>query len=190
MTGSPVAGSLVTGNLVTGNIWRVALAAALLLSGCASIPPPAGAAPWTTGRLSLRVEATAQQPAQSLSVAFELRGSGDFGELRLNSPLGTQLVAATWVPGQATRRTPQGERRFGSLEELSRQALGEPLPLSALSDWLTGRPWPGAVHTLKSEGFEQLGWLVITQRFTEGWVSAQRVMPPAVMLRVKLDREP
>lgn len=169
---------------------RVALAAAVLLSGCASAPPPAGGTPWTTGRLSLRTDATAQQPAQSLSAAFELRGSGDRGELRLNSPLGTQLVAATWMPGQATLRTPEGERQFDSLEELSRQALGEPLPLAALTDWLAGRPWPGVAHTLKSEGFEQQGWLVVTQRFAEGWISAQRLMPPAVTLRVKLDREP
>ena len=174
---------------MTGSVWRVAVAAAWLLSGCASTPPPADGAPWTTGRLSLRADATAQQPAHSLSAAFELRGSGDSGELRLNSPLGTQLVAATWVPGLATLRTPQGERRFSSLDELSREALGEPLPLSALGDWLAGRPWPGAVHTLKSDGFEQLGWLVVTHRFSEGWISAQRLMPPAVRLRVKIDRE-
>ena len=164
------------------------MAAAVLLAGCASTPPTSEGAAWTTGRLSLRVEATAQQSVRSLSAAFELRGSGDSGELRLNSPLGTQLVSATWTPGQATLRTPEGERRFGSLEELSRQALGEPLPLSALGDWLAARPWPGAAHTLKPDGFEQLGWLVVTARFSEGWVSAQRAAPPAVQLRVKLDR--
>ena len=164
------------------------LAAAALLAGCASTPPATDGARWTTGRLSLRADATAQQPAQSLSAAFELRGSRDSGELRLNSPLGTQIAAATWAPGQATLRTPEGERRFGSLEDLSRQALGEALPLTALSDWLAARPWPGATHTLKPDGFEQLGWLVVTQRFSQGWVSAQRLMPPAVQLRVKLDR--
>ena len=105
------------------------VAAAAVLSACATTPPSADGVPWTTGRLSLRADATPQQPAQSLSAAFELRGSGDAGELRLNSPLGTQLVAATWAPGQALLRTPEGERRFSSLEELSRQALGESLPL-------------------------------------------------------------
>lgn len=164
------------------------LAAAALLQACATTPPPAGGAPWTTGRLSLRADATAQQPAQSLSAAFELRGSGDAGELRLNSPLGTQLVAATWAPGQALLQTPEGERRFDSLEALSRQALGESLPLAALPDWLAARPWPAAAHTLNADGFEQLGWLVVTTRFAEGWVTAQRGTPPAVQLRVKLDR--
>ena len=164
------------------------MAAATSLSACVTAPPPAGGAPWTTGRLSLRADATPQQPAQSLSAAFELRGSGEAGELRLNSPLGTQLVAATWAPGQALLRTPEGERRFSSLEELSRQALGESLPLGALPDWLVARPWPAAAHTRNADGFEQLGWLVVTTRFAEGWVTAQRGTPPAVQLRVKLDR--
>jgi len=166
----------------------VVLAASAALSGCATTLPSADGAPWTTGRLSLRADATAQQPAQSLSAAFELRGSGNAGELRLNSPLGTQLVAATWAPGQALLRTPEGERRFSSLEELSRQAIGESLPLAALPDWLAARPWPAAAHTLNAEGFEQLGWLVDITRFAEGWVTAQRGTPPAVLLRVKLDR--
>ena len=164
------------------------VAAAAVLSACATTPPSADGVPWTTGRLSLRADATPQQPAQSLSAAFELRGSGDAGELRLNSPLGTQLVAATWAPGQALLRTPEGERRFSSLEELSRQALGESLPLAALPDWLAARPWPAAAHTLNADGFEQQGWLVVTTRLAEGWVTAQRGAPPAVQLRVKLDR--
>ena len=173
---------------MTGCVRRVVLAAAVLLSGCASTPSPSDGALWTTGRLSLRADATPQQPAQSLSAAFELRGSGGSGELRLMSPLGTLLAAASWAPGLATLRTPEGERRFGSLDELSREALGEPLPLAALTDWLAGRPWPDAAHAPKPDGFEQLGWLVVTSRFSEGWVSAQRAAPPAVQLRVKLDR--
>ena len=158
-----------------------------LAAGCATAPPAAGG-PWTTGRLSLRVDAVADQPAQSLSAAFELSGSSRGGELRLVSPLGTQLAAASWSPGTAILRTPVGERRFDSLDELARQALGERLPLAALPDWLAGRPWPGEPHRSLDDGFEQLGWRVQTLRLAEGFITAARAAPPAVQLRVKLDR--
>ena len=164
-----------------------ALAAAALAAGCASTPAP-GTEAWTSGRLSLRVEATAQQPAQNQSAAFELRGGSDSGELRLISPLGQVLVATRWSPAGASLRSSEGERHFESLDALSRQALGEAVPLAALPDWLAGRPWPGAPHQLQAPGFAQLGWLVHTDRLAQGWLTAQRSTPPAVLLRVKLDR--
>jgi outer membrane lipoprotein LolB len=166
----------------------LAVAAVALAGGCAQVPTPPGEAPWTTGRMSLRVEATPERPLQNLSVAFELRGSGNRGELRLNSPLGTQLAAARWSPGLASLRTAEGEREFADLTALSRQALGEPLPLAALPDWLTGQPWPGAPFVGQPDGFEQLGWRVQTERQAEGWITARRDSPPAVQLRFRLDR--
>lgn len=168
------------------------LAAALLasLAGCASPPLQPGETAWTTGRLSLRVEALGERPAQNLSAAFELRGnadSGGSGELRLISPLGTVLASARWQPGLAMARTSEGERQFSSLDELSRQTLGEALPLAALPDWLAGKPWPGALFEAQADGFVQLGWRVLTSRLAEGWISARRDAAPAVDLRVRLD---
>ena len=167
-----------------------ALAAALgaLLAGCATPPPATPGGGWTSGRLSVHVEASAARAAQDLSAAFDLRGQGDRGELQLSSPLGTLLAVARWAPGSASLRTPQGERDFGSLDELARQALGEALPLAALPDWVAGRPWPGAGHSLRPEGFEQLDWTVRTERLGEGFITAQRSVAPAVVLRVRLDR--
>lgn len=167
---------------------RAALAlAAAWLAGCATPRPAPGEAPWTTGRLSVRVDATATQAAQSMSAAFELRGSGDSGELRLNSPLGTRVATARWARREAVLQTPEGEQRFADLDELSHRALGEALPLAALPDWLAGRPWPGAAHTTGSAGFDQLGWQVQTDRRAQGWVEARRGAAPAVLVRVKLD---
>ena len=165
-----------------------AAAAAALVTACAT-PRPVSVdlGPVVSGRLSLRVEAAADRPAQSLTAAFELQGQAERGELRLLSPLGSQLVAARWAPGQALLQTPAGSRAFSSLDELSLQALGEVLPLAALPDWLAGRPWPGAAHRAASTGFEQLGWRVDLARQAEGWVQAQRDTPPAVVLRVRLD---
>ena len=166
------------------------LVGALLLgvTGCATpVPGVTNSGAWTTGRLSLQVQAFQDRPAQSLSAAFELRGSASSGELRLLSPLGTLLVAATWQDQLATLSTPQGQTRFDSLDQLSQQALGETLPLAALPDWLAGRPWPQAAHQPRADGFEQLGWRVQTDRFGDGWISALREGPPRVNLRVKLD---
>ena len=163
------------------------LAAALLLTACATPGPAPGESPWTSGRLSLRVAASAELPARSLTAAFELRGSGQQGELRLNSPLGTVVASARWAPGSARLRTSDGERAFTSLDQLSREALGESLPLAALPDWLAGRPWPEAAHALSDAGFDQLGWRIITDRLAEGLVTATRDTAPALLLRVKLD---
>ena len=164
------------------------LAAASLLGACATAPPVSvGGGPVTSGRLSLRVEAAAERPAQGLTAAFELQGHSERGELRLLSPLGGTLAAARWAPGQALLDTPAGRQVFASLDELSLQTLGEVVPLAALPDWLAGRPWPGAAHQTGHSGFAQLGWRVDLTRRAEGWVVAQRNAPPAVALRIRLD---
>lgn len=162
------------------------LLAALTLAGCATTtrPPATGEAPWTSGRLSVRIESS---PVQNVSAGFELRGDDSSGELRLNSPLGTRLAAARWSPDSVVLADSQGEQRYANLDDLSRRALGEALPLAALPDWLAGRPWPGAPHHLNPAGFEQLGWQVSLTRRAEGFIEASRAAPPAVMLRVKLD---
>jgi outer membrane lipoprotein LolB len=172
-------------------IARALLAAtvALFATGCATTPAADEAlGPWTSGRLSLRVDATPTQPAQSLTAAFELRGSGRHGELRLLSPLGTQQAAARWSPGGAVLTTPEGSRVFPGLDELAREALGEPLPLAALPDWLRGRPWPDAPAVATAGGFEQLGWAIGLGRLADGFIEARRAAVPPVQLRVQIDR--
>ena len=172
-----------------GNSRTIRLAAflaALCLASCATRPPE-GLRGWTSGRMSLQVEPGPDRGAQSVSAAFELQGDGERGELRLLSPLGTQLASARWAPGLAALTTASGSAEFSSLDGLARQALGESLPLAALPDWLAGRPWPGAPHLLQVAGFEQLGWQVGLGRLSEGCVLARRDQAPAVTLRVRLD---
>ena len=165
------------------------LLATVLLTACATPRPPAqpGEMPWTSGRISVRVEATPLQAAQGVSAAFELRGDGDSGELRLISPLGSRLAAARWSPGVAVLETPQGEQRYATLDDLSRQTLGEALPLAALPDWLNGRPWPATSHVSNDAGFEQLGWQVLLAKRADGLIEARRAAPPSVTVRVRLD---
>jgi outer membrane lipoprotein LolB len=170
------------------------LAATLVLLGCATAPPAAPGPGLLSGRLSLQVEAHLDRPAQSISAAFDLRGGAERGELRLSTPLGTTLAAASWGPDEARLVTPQGETRFADLDGLSLAVFGETLPLRALPDWLRGRPWPGAGDPARpmrpGPGFEQLGWVIDLARFDSGQLLAWRPGPPGVRLRAQRDITP
>lgn len=161
-----------------------------LLAGCATRLPPDAAGPWTSGRLSLQVAAEAGRPARSLTADFDLRGDGRRGELRLSSPLGNRLATARWSPDEAVLDLGQGEQRYADLESLSRQALGEALPLRALPDWLAGRPWAGALAQPRAQGFAQLGWQVGLAGLSAGRIDAVREQPPRVQMQVRLAPEP
>jgi outer membrane lipoprotein LolB len=183
-----------------GNVARraaallAALLATLSVAGCATPPGPVDrSAASVSGRLSIQVDASPGQPANRFAAAFDLTGTAEQGQLQLNSPLGVTLASAQWGSGAAVLVTPNGERRFPDLESLSREALGENLPLRALPDWLKGQPWPGAPSqalTSNAPGFDQLDWRIDLSRFSEGWVSADRRSAPVVALRVRLDPPP
>jgi len=166
-----------------------ATALTVLLAGCASVPRAAG--DWVVGRLSLSMAAQDAQPAQNATLSFELRGDGTRGELLLYTPLGTQIAAARWAPGGASLVTADAERSFVGLDTLAAGAfgaLGEHVPLAALPDWLAGRAWAEAPSIATGGGFEQLGWSVDLRGRDEGRIVARRAAPPAVVLRVQLDR--
>ncbi|MEO7708021.1 MAG: outer membrane lipoprotein LolB [Caldimonas sp.] len=172
---------------------RLAFAAsALALAACTTIPraPLATPSEPLSGRLSIRVDADGATPARTLTAAFELNGGPSAGRLDLSTPLGSILAQARWEPGEVVLATPRGESRFADLDALTRQALGESVPVAALFDWLHGRPWPGAASIPASTGagFVQLGWAVDLERFDDAWVTAKRDSPPPVTVRIKLDR--
>ena len=161
---------------------------AAVLVGCATRPAADAAMPWTSGRLSVRVEATADKSASNVSADFDLRGDSSRGELRLSSPLGAVLAATRWSATEVVLDTGQGPTRYADLETLSRDALGEALPLRAFPDWLAGRPWPGAPSAAQADGFEQLGWNVSLAAYGSGRLEAVRAAPPKVTVRVRLEK--
>ncbi|HEY1129029.1 MAG TPA: lipoprotein insertase outer membrane protein LolB, partial [Roseateles sp.] len=111
-------------------------------------------------------------------------GGPEAGRLELTSPLGSLVARADWRPGRVTLQTPSDERRFDDLDALTRELLGEAVPVAALFDWLKARPWPAAPHQTTANGFEQLGWR-IEPRLPA--LVATRLAEPIVTLRAKLD---
>jgi outer membrane lipoprotein LolB len=177
-------------------IWGRAAAAlaAAVLAACAATPSAVDQPPGEnlSGRLALRVDASAGSEPRSVTASFELQGQPSAGRLDLSTPLGTRLAQARWSPGRVVLITPQGETAYPDLESLTREVLGESLPVAALFDWLNGRPWPGAPSTVNAapapRGFRQLGWAVNLAGFDDATVAAVREQAPVVTVRVKLDR--
>jgi outer membrane lipoprotein LolB len=166
---------------------RAALAAATVMLASCALPPPGAAPSLLSGRLALRVDS---QPPQSFSADFELRGDAREGSLRLAGPLGTTTADARWSREGTWLVTSQGRSDYASLDELTTAALGEPVPLAALFDWLRGRPWPGAPSLPQPDrtaGFDQLGWRIDLSRWAERWIEAQRQAPPKVTLRARME---
>lgn len=164
------------------------------LAGCSHLPthapPPYQAQAQDAhfeGRLAVKVE---NDPKRSFSAQFVLEGSSTAGQLSLSTPLGSQVAQARWLPGRVWLVNGEGTHEFSGLGELSRETLGEDVPLVAFFDWLGGRPWPGSPSTTLAggaPGFRQLGWEVRLDRYAEGLLVAQREAPSAVTLRAKLD---
>jgi len=160
-----------------------------------------------SGRLALRVEPVGSEAPRSVSAAFDLRGDSRAGTLGLSTPLGSMLAQARWSPAEVVLTTPRETRRFATLDELTREALGESVPIEAWFDWLRGRPWPGAPSVLadvapaapaepantasssaRVPSFRQLGWRVDLSQFSAGTIAATREAPaPVVMVRIRLD---
>ncbi len=183
----------------------MALVAAIGIAGCATPRPPglADDAPRISGRMALKVSAYQGAPQRNLNAQFELLGDAAAGELRIVTALGTMAARAAWDASQVTLTTGDGTKSFASVQAMSQEALGEAVPVQALFDWLRGRPWGadgappntsgagGAPPTANVAGdirFVQQGWAVDLSRFGEGWVTITRDAPPAVNLRVIVER--
>lgn len=163
-----------------------ALCLALALAGCAELPkaPTTESETRLSGRISVTVAGNVHQRGTGGAASFELFGGPSAGRLELTSPLGALVARAQWAPGLVTLQTPNDERRYDDLDALTRELLGEAVPVAALFDWLQARPWPAAPYQKTANGFEQLGWR-IEPRLPA--LVATRLAEPVVTLRAKLD---
>jgi outer membrane lipoprotein LolB len=171
-----------------------AVLASIAMAGCASVAPVVSSpgAQSFSGRLSVHVDANGSEGARAFNAAFELEGDPTRGRLDLTTPLGSIVARARWSPGSVTLvAPPRAETTYPDLDALTREVVGESLPVAALFDWLRAQPWPGAPSEPAPDGhgFDQLGWSVDLARFeADALVSARRARPPAVDVRIKLDR--
>lgn len=124
-----------------------ALGLALMLAGCASLTPPAGQAPMATapyhdaidvnGRLSVQYEQYGRP--QALHGSFEWSQTRQQIHLSLLSPLGQTVATIDVRPGMATLvQSGRAPQVAADVDALAAQALGWPLPVSGLRQWLQG----------------------------------------------------
>lgn len=147
---------------------------ALFLAGCAtSARSPTLTRAWS-GRLALRLP---DDPGQSFSAGFELRGSPREGELELLDPAGATLALLQWLPGLARLSGPgMAPRQAPSVDDLVGQLTSASLPVAALFDWLAGRP------------AQAPDWQVDLSARPQGRLVAHRLSPPRAELRLLLER--
>jgi outer membrane lipoprotein LolB len=128
----------------------LALAAAVVAAGCATAPKPVaqaeaaqpGAVREWLGRFSVTLQPLdPNSPAENTGGRFELVATGNALDLTLFSPFGQTLAsAARQADGSATLQMADGRRlRAETLDSLLHRALGYPLPVERLPDWLDRR---------------------------------------------------
>jgi outer membrane lipoprotein LolB len=125
------------------------LALPILLAACAGVPPAAPAMPASgvtrpyqqsvdiDGRMSVRYQVNGRDEA--LHGSFEWRQRPDNTQLTLLSPLGQTLAQIMVTPTGATlAQAGQPPLSAADADALASQALGWPLPVAGLRDWLQG----------------------------------------------------
>lgn len=143
-----------------------ACAVAALLSGCAVFAP--GAAAPAAAPFDILGRVLASNDGRAFSSGFRWRHDAEGDEIWLMSPVGQTLAHILADAGGATLTSAdQQEYRAQSVENLTRRALGWPLPLSRLQYWINGDAAPGvliATVVRDAQGrlstLEQDGWSI------------------------------
>lgn len=175
------------------NARLAACAAALLASGCATLPPP-GEGDWTARREALQAlddwtltgRVAVAAGAQGFSGGLRWRQAGARAEIDMRGPLGATALAIR-VDGEAITVTDGSGTTLGGEEarRITREYIGAPLPLSELRYWLLGAPAPGSAfrETLGADArlaaLEQAGWQV---RYTRYGAAGAQVLPERMEL--------
>lgn len=184
---------------------RGGLAAGLLalLAACASVPQapssPADGAFSRNGRFAITVtEVSGQQ--QAVQGGFAWRDDGHRYQLDLTNPLGSTEARVEGQPGHATLTRANGTQlQADNPDALADEALGGPVPVSSLRDWLRGRLAGDAQASGvqrddqgRPVAFEQDGWQARLSRYDAqgpGLLVLQRTEPGRrIMVRLAISQ--
>lgn len=160
---------------------KFAALAALLLSACAGLPAPPPEMPDSPSRFASAETVGAFRLAGRIAVKYDGQGfSGTLSwthdahrdEMLLQSPLGQGVARIERGANGVALTDADGKvYRAATVEALTGEALGWPLPLRGLEHWVLGRAAPGsAARRIAGDGGRlagliQDGWRVDFERY-------------------------
>ncbi|HEY0296764.1 MAG TPA: lipoprotein insertase outer membrane protein LolB [Bordetella sp.] len=165
--------------MATRGLARLAGAASLaVLAACATPPQPVAVEAMSadafarTGRFAITVTPLNEGKTEAVQGGFAWRDDGQHYQLDLTNPLGSIEARVEGQPGAALLTRANGSRlRASDPDALVEDALGSPVPVSGLRDWLRGRLLAGQPVDLKRdaqgrpESFGQDGWRARLMRY-------------------------
>jgi outer membrane lipoprotein LolB len=184
--------------------WRVWLTvgACALMTACSSVPKapvmPGDQAFTRHGRFAITVtEAGGGQ--QAVQGGFDWQDDGRRYRLDLISPLGSIQGRVEGGPGMATLTKADGTvLQADGPDALAEEALGGPVPVSYLRDWMRGRVSDAAATQIKRDDqgrpveFQQADWQARLSRYDAqgpGLLVLQRAEPGRrIMVRLAVDQ--
>ena len=114
----------------------------VLLAACAELPQQGVAEATTAFELTGRIAVRFQDRAFSSALRWKRDAGGD--EIWFTAPLGQTIAYLRADNGGATLlAADQKQYRAGSIESLTRSALGWRLPIAGMRNWVLGQPAPG-----------------------------------------------
>ena len=169
----------------------LAIAAAAALGACASLPEAGRPLPGgfeLSGRVAVR---HGKDPA---SGKIFWRHSDDSDELLITSPIGQGIARISRERDRFRLVTgDKQEYHAADAESLTEQALGWPLPLAGLADWVQARASPGRPAEMSGDadqGMElrQDGWRIVYEEFQRGRPHRMRLTREDLEIRLIVDR--
>ncbi len=171
--------------------YALGFAAAALLAACAALPEPS---PLSPGGFELSGRVAIRYAKEAASGGIFWRHSDDADEILITSPLGQGIARINRERDQYRLVTGDNKSyRAADAESLTEQALGWPLPLAGLPDWVRGRASPGRPAETRGEAggdleLRQDGWHVVYEEFREGRPIRLRISRADLEIRLVVDR--